>query len=219
MRNLASLPLLIAIVAAAPLALAKGVDIEKVNGSISTDAGIEYGDLETVNGSISIAKGSKAHSASTVNGRIDVADDVVVGELETVNGSIEIGTGVVVGDDIETVNGAIIIGRDSQVSGSVGTVNGRIELEGAEVGKGLSTVSGNITVGAGSVVRGGIVVDKPGGFFNFGTRKKPRVVIGPDARVEGTLEFRQEVELFVHETASVGEIRGATATRFSGATP
>ena len=72
--------------------------------------------------------------------------------------------------------------------------------------------------GAGSRVEGGILVEKPSGWFNSSS-KPPRVVIGPNAVVQGTLDFRRDVELLVSESATVGTIKGATATRFSGATP
>lgn len=217
MRSIA----LIAILLASPALFAKGQDIDKVNGTIRTQAGVEYGDLDTVNGSISIEQGTRADSASTVNGGIDVDDNATVGTLETVNGGIDIGAAVEIANDVSTVNGGIDIERGTRVHGKVETVNGRIELEGSEVDRGLATVNGDILVGADSIVRGGILIEKPsGGWFNWNSNKrKPRVVIGPNAVVEGTLVFEHEVELFVHDTAKVGTIRGATAQKFSGATP
>lgn len=216
MRNLA----LIAILLVSPLVLAKGQDIDKVNGAIRTEAGTEYGDLDTVNGAISIERGTRAESASTVNGGIQVDDGAQVGTLETVNGSISIGAMVEVAHDVSTVNGGVSIERGSRVLGKVETVNGGVKLSGGEIGKGIATVNGDITVDADSIVRGGILVEKPSmGWFNFGNQKKPRVVIGPNAVVEGTLDFEREVELFVHDTAKVGQINGATAVKFSGATP
>lgn len=211
---------LIAVLLVSPLVIAKGQDIDKVNGAIRTEAGIEYGDLETVNGSISIEKGTRADHASTVNGSIRVDDEAIVGSLETVNGGVDIGAAVEVAQDVSTVNGSIGVERGSHVLGKLETVNGRIETEGAEIGKGVATVNGDITIGADSIVHGGILVEKPSmGWFNFSEPKKPRVVIGPNAVVNGTLTFEREVELFVHDTAKVGTITGATAVKFSGATP
>ena len=45
------------------------------------------------------------------------------------------------------------------------------------------------------------------------------VVIGPHAVVQGTLEFRREVELKVSDSAQIGPVKGATVEKFSGATP
>jgi hypothetical protein len=67
------------------------------------------------------------------------------------------------------------------------------------------------------VVEGGLLVRKPRG-INFENRP-PRVVIGPDAEVRGDLTFEREVRLFVHDTARVGRIEGATPQRFSGTVP
>ena len=213
--------ILIAVLAASPVAYAKQ-DIDKVNGAISAQAGSEYGELDTVNGGISIASGTRVDSASTVNGGIRVAEQASVGSLETVNGGIAVGAGVMVAEGIETVNGGIEIARGSRVQGGVETVNGRIELSGADVGQGLATINGDVIVGADSIVRGGILIEKPkDGWFNWGSgnSRKPRVVIGPNAVVEGTLKFEREVELFVHTSARVGPIEGATATAFSGEEP
>lgn len=216
MRSIA----LIAVLIASPLVVAKGPDIDKVNGAVRTEAGREYGSLETVNGSVSVEKGVRADSASTVNGSIDIDDQAVIGSVETVNGGVDIGEGVVVEQNVETVNGGIGIERGSRVEGRVETVNGRIETDGAEIGKGINTVNGDITVGADSIVRGGILVEKPtGNWFNWGKQRVPRVVIGPNAVVEGTLDFEREVELFVHDSATIGTVRGATAKLYSGATP
>jgi hypothetical protein len=67
-------------------------------------------------------------------------------------------------------------------------------------------------------VAGGIKVEKPSG-WSWGKQRPPRVVIGPNSVVEGELVFEREVELFVHATATVGKITGATATRYEGASP
>lgn len=211
-----------AILLASPFVAAKGPDIDKVNGSIRTEADAQYGTLETVNGSVDVASGVHADSASTVNGRIDVDANAVLGEVETVNGRIDLGPGVTIERDVSTVNGGIEIERGSRVFGKLETVNGTVDLDGTEIDGRIETVNSDITIGAGSVVRGGILVEKPQGNWlwgNNGKQKLPRIVIGPDAVVEGTLDFEREVELYVHATAKIGTVRGATAKTFSGATP
>lgn len=199
-------------------------NISRLNGGITAEAGKAYGKLDTVNGGIRIRAGASVRSAGTVNGGINVDDRAETGELSTVNGGIRLGEGVQVGGDVTTVNGGIRIDRNSRVDGDVRTVNGRIEMEATDVGGGLETVNGDITVGAGSTVRGGLTVRKPtssGMRWNvFGNQSRdPRVVIGPGASVMGELVFEREVELFVHETARIGAVTGATPRRFSGDTP
>jgi predicted acyltransferase (DUF342 family) len=81
-------------------------------------------------------------------------------------------------------------------------------------------VAGDITIGANSRVEGGILVDKPNnGWFHSGSTRKPVIVIGPHAVVQGTLEFRREVVLKVSDSAQIGPVKGATVEKFSGATP
>jgi hypothetical protein len=53
----------------------------------------------------------------------------------------------------------------------------------------------------------------------MGKRQPPRIVIGPNAVVEGALVFEREVTLYVHDSARIGKVTGATAVRFSTPTP
>jgi hypothetical protein len=191
-------------------------DIDKVNGSITVKSNQAYGDVSTVNGDIDLESSSKAEDAETVNGSITAEDNVSVRSMATVNGSIRIGTQAQVDDGIETVNGSIFVDRGGNIGDDVSTVNGAIGLVDTDLGGGIETVNGDITVGIGSHVRGGIHVEKPGSsWFQTGKRKPPRIVIGPNAVVEGPLIFEREVVLYVHTSAKVGRISGATAIPFS----
>lgn len=193
-------------------------DISKVNGSISAESGQTYGDLETVNGSIRIAGGATTQDAGTVNGSISVGDKATVGSLETVNGSIKLERDVVVDGSLETVNGSIFVDRGGKVKDGAETVNGAIGLVATELGGGIETVRGNVTVGVDSRVKGGLRVQKSTGMFNVGNNKPPRIIIGPNAVVEGPLVFEREVVLYVHRTAKTGPITGATAKSYDGDT-
>lgn len=189
-------------------------DVSKVNGSVSADAGQAYGDLETVNGSVSIAGGATVEDASTVNGSITVGDKAQAASLETVNGAIRIGKDVQVRKDVETVNGSIFTDRGTTIGGNVDTVNGAIGLVGTQLAGGIETVNGDITVGIGSHVKGGIKVEKPRG-WSMKPRRDPRIIIGPNAVVEGPLVFERPVTLYVHTSARIGAVTGATAKPFS----
>ncbi|UOV00272.1 hypothetical protein [Pseudoxanthomonas mexicana] len=189
-------------------------DVSKVNGSVSADAGQAYGDLETVNGSVSIAAGATVEDASTVNGSITVGDKAQAASLETVNGAIRIGKDVQVRKDVETVNGSIFTDRGTTIGGNVDTVNGAIGLVGTQLAGGIETVNGDITVGIGSHVNGGIKVEKPRG-WSMKPRRDPRIIIGPNAVVEGPLVFERPVTLYVHTSARIGAVTGATAKPFS----
>jgi len=45
------------------------------------------------------------------------------------------------------------------------------------------------------------------------------VVIGPNAVVDGELRFEREVELFVHPSAKIGKVIGATAKPYTDTLP
>ena len=233
-----SAPLLLA----TALALASGgalaqEDISKVNGGVSAEAGQTYRDLSTVNGGIRIGDGARRRNAETVNGGIRGGDGVQAEDMETVNGGINLGaraqvdtlttvnggirlgTDARVGRHIESVSGGVFVDRGGRVGGNVGTVNGAIGLVGTEVAGDVKTVNGDVTIGAGSRVRGGLTIDKPSSNWFPVTinRRSPRVIIGPDAVVEGPLEFKREVTLYVHTSARTGAISGATAVPYDSA--
>ena len=212
----------LALLAVSMPALAADDDHSKVNGTIRIEAGEHTGDLDTVNGSIRLHDGARAEDAGTVNGSIKGGDDVHVDSLGTVNGSIRLGERAQVRDGVETVNGSIFLDTGSRVGGDVTTVNGAIGLVDTDLAGDIETVRGDITVGIGSHVKGGIHVDKPDnhGFnISLGKREPPRIVIGPNAVVEGPMVFEYPVRLYVHGTARVGKITGATAIAFSTPTP
>lgn len=195
-----------------------GGNISHVNGGITAEAGQTYGNLDTVNGGIRVQRGATAGKVETVNGGISLEDETSVVSVETVNGGIKAGERVRVAKGAETVNGGIHFGFNSSVGDDVATVNGGITIQQTQVGGKLETVSGDITVGAKSVVRGGIHVDKPKG-LRFGKNRTPRIVIGPNAQVLGELRFDRTVELFVHPTAKVGTVIGATAQSWTTTLP
>lgn len=212
-------------------------NIDKVNGAVVAQAGQRYGTLETVNGSIRIEAGAQTGSAETVNGSIRVESTAQSGSLETVNGSIHVGAnartggletvngairvepGVTIDGPVSTVNGSVFIDRGGRVSGAIETVNGSIGLVDTDVTGGIETVNGDVTVGVDSHVRGGLVYRKPRQWLSVSKRRMPRVVIGPNARVDGPMVFEREVALYVHQTATTGAITGAQAIRFSTPVP
>ena len=193
-----------------------------VNGSISVgENAVVTGELETVNGSIRIDDGAEIENAETVNGRLRLGEGVRADNLTTVNGSVTLGEGTAVTGDITAVNGAITVEREASVAGAVGNVNGRIELTGTEIGGDVTTVTGDVRIDE-SVLKSDLVIDKPS-FWNRISSRKPRIVIGPGSRIEGAIIAKHEVELFISDSAEVGEVTGVVtmddAQRFSGDTP
>ena len=196
-----------------------------VNGSISVGSdAVVTGNLKTVNGTIRIDAGAQIQKATTVNGGLRLSENVRAENLSTVNGSIKVGEGASIDGDVGAVNGRITLQRGTTVSEGVGNVNGQIELSGAIVGGNIETVNGDIELADQSVVRGDIIVEKPGGWsWGKERRRKPRIVIGPGSRVEGEIHVEREVELFISDSAEVGNVSGEMsiddAERFSGERP
>lgn len=188
-----------------------------INGSVHVPAGEHTGAVGTVNGSVDVAENAVVGSAHSVNGAIDIAAHATAQSVSAVNGGVTLGDGAHVTGGVTTVNGGISLNTGAEVLGSVKNVNGQITLTGAHVAGGLRTVGGDIDVGADSHVEGGIIVEKSGWFGS--DSKKPRIVIGPGAVVQGELRFEREVRLYVSDKATVGTVTGATPIAFSGDKP
>jgi DUF4097 and DUF4098 domain-containing protein YvlB len=217
-RTRLAFALLFAIAAASAQAAER--DVSKVNGSIHVEDGERSGSLETVNGSIQVGDNARIDNAETVNGGIEVGASSRAGTLETVNGGIRIDERVTTTGGVSTVNGGIFVARGGTIGGDIETVNGAIGLVDTDVSGGIETVNGDVTVGVGSHVHGGLHYAKQNrSFISIGKPRVPRVIIGPDARVDGPLRFERKVVLYVHATAKTGAITGATAIRFDTPTP
>ena len=214
---------------ASPGATANSGDVEHdgtagshaINGSIHVAAGAPGGEVSTVNGYIHADDNAQFSGGHTVNGNISLGNHATATSLTTVNGGISLGEGAHVSETVTTVNGTLALRPGAQVGGRLANVNGTIILASATVSGGITTVNGNIDIGANSHVQGGIVVHKPStGFFHWWSDSdKPRVVVGPGAVIEGTMKFDRAVRLYVSDTATIGQVTGATPVKFSGDHP
>jgi hypothetical protein len=196
-----------------------------VNGSITVGKGaVIDGSLNTVNGSIRVEEDVTLKDAETVNGSIRIASGSSADDVTNVNGSIRLGENVSVDGVVEVVNGKISLGTGTKVAKDIGNVNGEISLTGAEVGGDLSTVNGDVTLTDGSTLRGDLIMEKPGGWgWSKNKNRKPKVIIGPNSKVLGSIVLEREVELYISNSAEVGGVSGvmslADAVRFSGNRP
>jgi DUF4097 and DUF4098 domain-containing protein YvlB len=194
-------------------------DVSKVNGSATVEAGQHAGDVHTVNGSVRIGDRAVVQKASTVNGSVELGDGASATVVKTVNGAVTLNEKSRVSEEVETVNGKVRLEPGADVKGHLSNVNGEIDLDRAHVGGGIETVNADVTIGEGSKVEGGLLVKKPRmNWFSNDTRK-PKIVVGPHAVVQGTMTFEREVDLYVSDSATVGKIEGATAKKFPGASP
>jgi hypothetical protein len=191
----------------------------KVNGPIHVAAGAPVDSAVTVNGSITVDDGAAVTTARTVNGRISIGAHATAQSLTAVNGAVTLGAGAQVADGITVVNGPITLADGASVAGKVVNVNGAIRLDSAHVAGGITTVDGDVTVNGASRVEGGITVKRPSGSFFHVSDAVPRIVIGPGAVVDGPLDFRHAVKLYVSPQAKIGPVQGATPIPFTGPTP
>ena len=194
-----------------------GRDISKVNGGIKVGDGETVGDVSTVNGGVKLGANAVAGAVETVNGGIKLGEGARARSLDSVNGGVRLAERAQISGSLDSVNGSITLLPDARVGGDLGNVNGTITLDAAHVGGLVSTTSGSVLIGAGSVVEGGLLVRKPKGWNT--ENRPPRIVIGPEADVRGTLTFEREVRLYVHDQARIGRIDGATPQRYSSSEP
>lgn len=193
--------------------------ISVVNGRIDIGQNCQVaGAAKSVNGSIRVGSGSRVEQIENVNGGIEISDNSTVRDsIGNVNGGIQLGENVRVGGPIETVNGRIETAAGTVIDGPIQSVNGRINLIGTEAA-GLVTYNGSVTIGPDSHLTGPLQIKRSRG-MNFDGSSVPRITIGAGSRVDGELSFEREVELYVHETAVIGEVSGAEIIRYSGDQP
>ena len=196
-----------------------------VNGSVTVGEGATVtGDVETVNGTIRVRSTAIVEDVSTVNGSVKIADNVQADSLSTVNGSVSVGAGSSIRRNMEAVNGRLSVENGATIGGSVENVNGEVDIDGASIEKDISTVNGDIQLKNGAHVMGDIIVNKPSGWgWNNNKKRKPKIILGRNARVDGTIVAEREVEIYMHETAELGGVSGKASmedvVRFSGNRP
>lgn len=188
-----------------------------VNGSVELGEAAEVtGSVRTVNGGIRLGPQARAGRSETVNGSIRVGVGAQLGAAATVNGAIELAEDVVANGDLKTTNGRITSAPGSRIDGDVSTTNGTVRLYGTTVGGTVATTNGNVQLLDASRVSGGIHL-RP---------REPaertselRVIIGTDTVIEGPIRIESPARLFVHTSATVGEVTGAEIERYTGDRP
>lgn len=193
---------------------------QHVNGAVNIAPSEVTGDVSTVNGSVQIGAQAQAAAVRSVNGDLALGQGAQAHSLSTVNGAIDIEAQAVVSGNVQTVNGTLRLATGAQVGGALNNVNGAITVDGAHVAGRLRTVNGPISVLNGARVDGGIRLERPHDFFSSSSSRPPRVVIGRDVSIGGTLRFEHAVKLYVcDQVKHLGPIEGATPISYSGDTP
>ena len=189
-----------------------------LNGDVQVDAdaAVANRDFSTVNGNIRVGERAQVNRLTTVNGGVTLAPGAQAHAVQTVNGGLELGRDAQVSGAIRLVNGQVSLASGAHAGGNVETVNGPIIAHGATVDGDISNYAGGMLITDASIVKGALTVREP---EESDDRKPPRIVIGPGSKVLGPLTFERPVELYIHESAEVGPIKGAEAVRYSGDEP
>ncbi|MET0289258.1 MAG: hypothetical protein ABW178_06485 [Pseudoxanthomonas sp.] len=185
-----------------------------VSGDIQVDAGVEAKSVNSVSGDVTVEAGARIDEGTTVSGDLKIGENSKTGDLTTVSGNLTVGRNAVIDGSVTSVSGSIFVDRGGKIDGDVTSVSGGIGLVQTEVKGDITFVSSDVTVGVGSHVKGRLQLKKPKGVFTSKRSQLPRVVIGPNAVIDGPLAFELPVKLYVHSTAKTGAITGATAVSF-----
>ena len=193
---------------------------QQVNGDVNIAPSEVSGDVSTVNGSVRIGAKAQVAAVRSVNGDLLLEQGAQAHSLSTVNGAVDIAAQASVSGNVRTVNGALRLAPGADVGGTLSNVNGALTVDGAHVAGRLRSVNGPISVLNGGRVDGGILLERPHDFFSSSPSRPPRVVIGRDVRIDGTLKFEREVRLYVSDQVKhLGPIEGATPVSYTGDTP
>jgi hypothetical protein len=129
-----------------------------------------------------------------------------------VNGSVAVGTGAHISGSLGAVNGALRGAGGAIIDGDVRTVNGPIELRGVTVRGAVGNHAGDVRLLDGTLVEGDLELKEP----DHSSKHSDAVVIGVGVQVRGVLRAARPVRLFVHPSARLAHIEGATAVAFEG---
>ena len=196
-------------------------DLASLNGGVRVGRDAHVGDLQSVNGSIRVGDNSQVGDVSNVNGSIKLNPGARARAIQSVNGSIAT-EGVTVEGGVRSVNGGIRLNDGTSVGGNVRSVNGTMRLTATTVVGDVITYNGDIELYDGTRIEGDVLVDDSWD-FDLGDVKinvsRPTIILHAGVAVEGKLQFKRDVDLWVHEDVEIGEVIGAEVVRFSGDNP
>lgn len=202
---------------ALPLLGACTLHIDRATRLVGTS---QHGPLYQVDGSIDLAPGSSAGNLTGVSTDITLQRGAQAGRLRTVDGAICLEPRATARGDVMSVDGPIRLANDARVLGNVQTLTSAITLDDAVIGGGLETVSGTIRVDGNTLVNQGIVLKKPTPHETGpDVERLPTLIIGPKARIMGTVVAERGGNVWISRAAQVGRVEGATVHWFDGATP
>jgi hypothetical protein len=192
------------------------------NNTVFVPAGMNVKDIHTVNGRVVLERGASARSVSTVNGRVQVeGQGSFAGSVDTVNGRISVTHGGEIGGSATTVNGRIDLDNVA-IGRNVESSNGSINLFDVTVGENVETRNGDVRL-ENSVVEQDLIIHSRYRVSLLWLidikRDEPEIIVGPGSEIKGSLIARTDVRLYVHESASIGNIVGATPVIYSGNHP
>ncbi len=192
-------------------------DLSTVKGAIMVGDNASVNGIDVTNGSISIGDNSMAERVSTGSGDISVGDNSTVRSLEAGKGSITVGAGSTVANNVKTGSGSITIGDGSSVTGYVESTRGQVTLDGAKVGGNVIAHAKGLHIDNGATVAGYVHFKKAAGVMEG--KDVPVVILGKNINIAGTVTFDRDVKLYVHDSATTGDIAGAEPMAYSGDEP
>ncbi len=197
-------------------------NVSDVNRTIVIKEGESVNNVDSVNGRVVIENGASARMIVSVNGRVVIdGAQARISNVETVNGRISAESGGVVSGTVEAINGNVDFTKVT-VGESIKTSNGDILLFGVSVGANVETRNGDIRL-ENSVVENDLIIyeRRISGLWDVfdWDWTKQEVIVGPDSEIKGTLLAGDEITLYVHETALINNIVGATPISYSGLRP
>ncbi len=222
----------------------EGDPVDTGDRSIKIASNIDVYSISSVNGDMHVEDGARIAFAETT-GRGDIrlernvrsiagldspvriissTGNIFIGRGSRLNGGVETNMGRIELDDarvadIASCEGDVIVGAGSRVSGGIYVIgNGdKIDVDkitGYEI---LTYTPCHAPVEEWSDEEGSEARNLP--LAPTAAHRQSRVVIGPGAVVKGNLVFGHPVDLYVHKSAHIGKVHGATAVIYDSEEP
>lgn len=182
----------------------ESVKIQRTYVSGNTGSEHDLVDLRTVDGAIYVLDDMRVRDIRNINGVTVVESNGRARNLNAVNGNIRVRGESLVTGHIKNVSGDVMIDGNSNIKGTISTTSGDLTIANSMVNERVTTSHGNVSI-HNSRLNGDLMIrNRP----NFFSPQHPKVVIGPNSSIQGSIIAPIKTEILIHTSSSVGGIAG-----------
>jgi hypothetical protein len=169
-------------------------------------AALSYG------GATHMAENEGPRALRVIKGDIDLADGSSTKDIAVVRGSINSGEQVTVTGDVRVLEGKATLRAGTRITGNLTTIYGEVALAGVRIDNGIHSFCSRLTIEGGEI-SGQLRIEKS--WMSRSKCEGPKeLTIGRGARIHSIWVEDPNVQIRVHRSAEIGELKGAVPVYF-----